>query len=116
MNFEQFKKIVQWVYKTVEEDMEHFRIEDVLQVFSLYFEAYQDFRGEGHPAPSFRQLQEAMLAMPYADEGRTIPLEAAEYETLIPAYFMTKFPNCDYRISHFFSGKIRENRYYETLY
>lgn len=114
MDFEQFQKICAWIYKTV--DTEHFSFEDCMKVFSLYFDAYRDFTGEGHPVPSYKQIAAAMEKMPFADQGRKIQLEPEDYEVLIPAYFLIRFPNCDYRISHFFAGDIRENRYYETLY
>lgn len=114
MSFEQFKKLCSWIYKTV--DTAHFSIEDCVTVFSLYFDAYRAFTGEGHPIPSYKQIAAIMEKMPFADEERRIPLEVEQYEVLIPAYFLIDFPNCDYNISHFFAGKIRENRYYETLY
>ena len=56
-------------------------------------------------------MQTARTAMNFES-----PLEAEDYRTLIPAYFLIDFQNCDYGISHFFSGEIRMNRYYETLY
>lgn len=72
--------------------------------------------GEGHPIPSYKQIAAVMEKMPYADADRRFPLTPKDYEVLIPAYFLVPFQGCDYRISHFFAGDIRENRYYETLY
>lgn len=114
MDFEQFRKICAWIYRTV--DAGHFKFEDCMKVFSLYFEAYRDFTGKGHPIPSFKQIVEIMEKMPFADTDREIALEPEDYEILIPAYFLVRFSDCDYRISHFFAGDIRKNRYYETLY
>lgn len=114
MDFEQFSKICEWVYKAV--DTAHFKFEDCMNVFSLYFEVYRDFTGKTHPVPSFKQIEAVMERMPFADKDKTIALEPESYEVLIPAYFLVRFSDCDYRISHFFAGDIRENRYYETLY
>lgn len=114
MDFAQFKNISRWIHKTV--DTEHFSFEDCMTVFDLYFNAYRDFMREEHPIPNFKQIAAVMEKMPYADVKRKFPLEPNDYKTLIPAYFLIPFSNCDYRIYHFFSGDIRENRYYETLY
>lgn len=114
MDFEQFRKICAWIYKTV--NAGHFKFEDCMKVFSLYFEAYKDFTGKSHPVPTFKQIAAIMEKMPFADADRTIELLPESYEVLIPAYFLVRFSGCDYRISHFFAGDIRENRYYETLY
>ena len=114
MDFAQFKNISRWIHKTV--DTEHFSFEDCMTVFGLYFNAYRDFMGEGHPIPSYKQIAAVMEKMPYADIERRFPLTPEDYEVLIPAYFLIQFRGCDYRISHFFAGDIRENRYYETLY
>lgn len=42
--------------------------------------------------------------------------EPTDYPYLIEAYFKTSFKDCDYNICHFFSGRIRELRFFETLY
>lgn len=113
MDSEQFKRLCAWIYRTVY--TAHFSLDDCVTVFGLYFNAYEDFIGRAHPIPSYRQIATIMEKMPFADENRRIDLFPEDYEVLIPAYFLTAFPNCDYNISHFFSGRIREFRYYETL-
>ena len=115
MTYDQFSKICAWIHKTV--DTGHFSFDDCMMVFCLYFDAYRDFTGTAHPVPAGKQIAAIMEKMPFADKARTIPLEPKDYEVLIPAYFLvTSFQDCDHRIYHFFSGDIRENRYYETLY
>lgn len=114
METEQFRKICSWIYRTV--DAAHFTYEDCMCVFRLYSEAYTDFTGNKHPVPSYKQIAAIIEKMPFADTDGEIPLSPEDYEVLIPAYFLVRFPGCDYRISHFFAGDIRENRYYETLY
>lgn len=113
MEYERFSRICAQIYKTVDT---RFSFEECMKVFDLYFTCYRDFMGEEHPIPSYRQIVAIMEKMPFADEEHRIPLEVEQYEVLIPAYFLIDFPNCDHNISHFFSGKIRENRYYETYY
>lgn len=115
MTYDQFRKICAWIHKTV--DTEHFSFDDCMTVFRTFFDAYHDFTGTDHPVPGGKQIAAIMEKMPYADKGRKIPLEPEDYETLIAAYFLTPaFQDCDHRIYHFFSGDIRENRYYETIY
>ena len=114
MDFDQFTKICKWIHNPV--DTGHLSFDDCMKVFGLYFDAYRDFTGQGHPVPGYKQIAAILEKMPFADAEGRIPLEAEDYEALIPAYFLIRFPNCDYRISHFFAGDIRENRFYETLY
>lgn len=38
------------------------------------------------------------------------------YYAMIDQHFATKYKNCDYNINHFFSGKVRELRFYESCY
>ena len=35
---------------------------------------------------------------------------------MIDQHFQTRYRRCDYNINHFFSGRIRELRFYETCY
>lgn len=114
MTFEQFENMCSLIYKTVKTDK--FSFDDCMKVFRLYFAAYRGFTGEGHPIPRYKQIATIMEKMPFADEEGSIPLEPEDYEVLIPAYFMIPFPNSDRNISHFFSGKIRENRFFEILH
>lgn len=112
MERDQFERICSHIYKLV--DTKHFRFEDCMKVFVMYFDAYRDFTGnDGHIIPGYAQIAAIMEKMPFADVGKEIPLFPCHYEKLIPAYFLIYFPNCDRNIMHFFSGKIREYRYYE---
>ena len=43
-------------------------------------------------------------------------IEPFNYKEMIDNYFYTHYPNCDRNICHFFSGKIRELKFYETSY
>lgn len=101
---------------------------EVLRVFRYYFETYELIFNEAHPAISIQQIANIIDKMPvisdseYEDEeGRRhsidVDLTPEDYKLIIDQHFNTKYQlGCDYNINHFFSGKIRENRYYETSY
>lgn len=94
-----------------------YSLEEVLHVFRYYFETYEMIFDEAHPAISIAQIASFIDCMPFIfDDGKMIDVSPDEYETIIDQHFNTRYKNCDYNINHFFSGRIRENRYYETLY
>lgn len=114
MEYERFSRICAQIYKTVKTI---FSLDDCMKVFNLYFTCYRDFMGEEHPASGYKQIAAIMEKMPTVeDDGTEFILVPEFYEAMIPAYFLIDFPNCDYNISHFFSGSIRLYRYYETCY
>lgn len=95
-----------------------YSFEEVLQVFRYYFETYELIFGEAHPMISIDQIARIIDCMPFIfDGGKMIDIYPDEYETIIDQHFHTKYmAGCDYNINHFFSGRIREMRYYETLH
>ena len=95
-----------------------YSLEEVLHVFRYYFETYELIFDEAHPAIRIAQIARIIDCMPFIfDGGKMIDISPDEYETIIDQHFNTKYmAGCDYNINHFFSGDIRENRYYETLY
>lgn len=95
-----------------------YSLEEVLQVFQYYFETYELIFGNAHPMISIAQIARIIDCMPFIfDDGEMIDISPDEYETIIDQHFVTKYKkDCDYNINHFFSGRIREMRYYETLY
>ena len=46
----------------------------------------------------------------------TMDIDPDCYEDMIDKHFRTRYRNCDYNINHFFSGRIRVLRFYETCY
>lgn len=116
-DFEKFRRAATAAY---EEADTSYTLEEALSVFTYFFHAYEAARGEPHPPIKKQQIIRIMEAMPYInqqDRGNgLVDIEAEDYPALIDAYFNTDFPNCNYRINHFFSGRIRELRYYEELY
>ena len=101
-----------------------YTLPEVLRVLRYYFETYELIFDEAHPAISIQQIANIIDKMPVIsdedEDGRRsvdVDLTPDDYEFLIDQHFNTKYQSgCDYNINHFFSGKIRENRYYETIY
>ncbi len=99
-----------------------YTLEEVLQVFRYYFDTYEYIFGKAHPIISLKQIAGIINKMPYVLDD-SIHKEQADidpvcYEAIIDQHFNTQYNcgNCDYNINHFFSGKIRDMRYYETCY
>jgi len=119
-DFDTFSKAVKMVYREGA-----YTLDDVLSVFGEYFAAYEEFIGAVHPMLKVGQIKHIMAAMPYLtkDYQSAAPrdIEPDCYPDLIAQHFLTEYKGrdgngCDYNINHFFSGSIRELRYYETLY
>ena len=91
-----------------------YSVEDALLVFRYFFQRFERHTGKPHPPISKANAARIMARMPELENG--MPLEPDMYIDLIEQYFETDFPDCDYRINHFFSGRIRDNRFYEALY
>ena len=66
------------------------------------------------------QIERIIREMPYIDEtdkaNSTMDIDPDCYEDMIDKHFRTRYRNCDYNINHFFSGRIRVLRFYETCY
>ena len=99
-----------------------YSLEEVLQVFHYYFETYEMIFDTAHPMISIDQIARIIDRMPMVLDGdyesrSMIDISPEDYEAIIDQHFVTKYKRgCDYNINHFFSGQIRDLRYYETLY
>lgn len=116
-DFRIFSNVVAKAYRQTEKTgIPLFTLSESLEIFRYYFSKYEAMREEYHPALNVAQVSNILKLMPHieADDG-TIDLSADEYPPLIDKHFQTAYRNCDYRINHFFSGKIRLLRYYEVL-
>lgn len=95
-----------------------YTLEQCLNVFRLYFEAFEDHMGRPHPPIRREQITRIMQEMPcieMEDRGGSLePLDPEDYPLLIEQHFKTQYQRCDYNINHFFSGRIRELRLYEV--
>lgn len=95
-------------------------LSDALSVFRYYFERYEEHTGRAHPPIRADQIVRICRIMPYLfteNEGNCCEdVSPLDYPALIDQHFRTKYRNCDYNVNHFFGGRIREMRYFETLY
>ncbi len=114
-DFETFSMLVKKVYKE-----SPYTLEQVLWVFRYYFMCYEAAMGKPHPNIRLEQIRHIVEAMPYIDReavgGCFVDIDLNEYQEIIDQHFRTSYRNCDYNINHFFSGQIRELRFYETCY
>lgn len=114
-DFEKFARITASVYPP-----SVYTLQDALTVFEYYFEQYEKHMGRPHPFIKASQIVRICQDMPYISRecsgGRYADIEPENYPTLIDKYFATKYRNCDRNINHFFSGRIRELKFYEELY
>lgn len=98
-----------------------YSIEEVLQVFRYYFDTYEMIFGEPHPMISVSQIAGMIEKMPFLPGDKEAyfcesSLTPEDYKAMIDQHFLTKYGHCDYNINHFFSGRIRELRFYEVCY
>lgn len=115
-SFDRFSKVAATVYN----DETPYSLADCLEVFRCYFQSYEDYKGHPHPPIKAAQIKRIIHAMPrifgeaagatQVDRGTFIET----YMAMIEQHFKTKYLRCDYNINHFFSGRIRELRFYET--
>lgn len=94
-----------------------YSLEEVSDVFLQYFTAYEKKTGHAHPPIKTDQIRRIIERMDSWDDelSRTQDVIPSTYEYLIPQHFKTKYRRCDFNINHFFSGRIREMRYYDSL-
>ena len=109
------KKGIEWLFNHCNTS---YSLKDTIEVFELFFAAYEHFTEEKHPVINVGQIKDIIENMPFVCVGNcednTLDISVEDYKLMIPAYFMTNYKNCDYHINHFFSGKIRELKYYES--
>ena len=114
-DFDRFSKIAASVYAD-----SPYSLAEVLEVFRYYFEQYEVYTGAPHPPIRANQIERIIREMPYIDETdkahSTMDIDPGCYEVMIDRHFRTRYRRCDYNINHFFSGRIRVLRFYETCY
>ncbi len=118
-NFKTFSAFATKAYKELGESP--YILDEVLAVFKCYFTKYEREMCEPHPNLRLSQIKHIISVMPYLEKdfksGAPEDIDADCYPDMINQHFKTEYRgNCDYNINHFFSGCIRELRYYETLY
>ena len=117
-DFERFTTSAKLAYRRIDNPV--YSLDEALSVFRYYFETYELVRGETHPMISLAQIQRIIERMPHADsesmDSGLCDYDPEQYRDMIDQHFITNYQHCDYNINHFFSGRIREMRYFETLY
>lgn len=115
-DFDRFSRIVTSVYNSGNP----YSLEEVLEVFRCYLQEYETHTGHSHPPLRASQVARIIQDMPWLDDagkGSTVAdIVPGCYPAIIEQHFNTKYRRCDYNINHFFFGRIRELRYYETCY
>lgn len=114
-DFEKFSNITSRVFPDGA-----YTLEEALTVFRYYFQRYEECTGRVHPPIKASQIVRIIRDMPYIceeDKGMCYTdISPDAYYAMIDQHFATKYKNCDYNINHFFSGKVRELRFYESCY
>ena len=105
-DFEIFTQMVSDAYST--ETCKTYTLDEMLMVFRYFFAKYEEYIGN-HPPVREEQLRRLMDVMPCPTDytGGCDVIDPEEYPAIIDEYFESDFKNCNYRINHFFSGKIR---------
>lgn len=113
-DFERFRNILRMVYA---DDLTPYSFEEVSNVFFRYFSTYEEYMNRPHPPIKAEQISRIIERMHCWDDefSRTTDVSPECYDYLIPQHFKTKYRHCDFNINHFFSGRIREMRYYDSL-
>lgn len=114
-DFEKFANIAASVYPQSE-----YSLQDALRVFRYYFEQYEKHLGTPHPPIRASQIVRICQDMPYISQedrgGYCEDVSPDDYCAIIDKHFSTHYRHCDYNINHFFSGRIRELRFYDELF
>ena len=85
---------------------------EVINIISYYFHRYKDYFGYDHPHIKQDVMNNVVCNLLDEPSGM-LDISTEYYAPLIDQYFETDLP-CDYHISHFMSGQIREFRNYEV--
>lgn len=116
-DFDKFRDIVRSIYPKVPDETTYTQ-EQSLAVFYCYFQYYEHYRKQPHPPIKVDQILNIIRSMGWLFDEYEEALEVfpEDYPAMIAKHFKTQYKRCDYNINHFFSGKIRTLRYYETCY
>lgn len=99
-----------------------YKFQETLDVFGYYFLTYEFIFNRVHPMLSIDQTADIIEKMPRVsvlnDDGTetVIDVYPNSYRRMIEQHFTAAYRNCNYNINHFFSGKIRANRFREIFH
>lgn len=83
------------------------------KVIECFFRRYKEIAGIDHPKLKNANMEKVIDKITSFAADTDVDIE--QWQILIDKYFSTKF-DCDYRINHFLSPEILQNRFYEELY
>ena len=111
--------VVERQFRKACKELEAENVDDVLYVVKKFYQCwFRNFGWSGEPPRrlSQREVEQCVRSMwEYEDDSGCIEyIELWEYDEMIERYFDIDFPDCDYSLTHFLSGKIRQYRLYET--
>ena len=87
--------------------------DEVLNFFMFFYETYMSVTGYEHPRLKTDTIQTIIEKLPM---DHLFEYSLDDYKEMIPKYFETDFPDCDYSLVHFMSGTIRQMRFFEVCY
>lgn len=89
--------------------------ESIKSILDYYLESYKVNRGQEHP--NFKKEQWGKIEENLDLYTKQYDLDIENWMRIIDKHFKTRYKqNCDYKLLHFISPKIIENRYYEKIY
>ena len=116
-SFEYFKLLLKKAYQEVG-DTSDMNYKDVERVFNYYFSSYMKTFHKPHKNVKLGTIKELIQKLSLCEHSgeynHVFELDVDAYKVIIDKHFKTQYDNCDYSISHFMSGDIRANRFYET--
>lgn len=115
IDYEILKRQIRSACKQEELDDEE-EVNDIVEIIIYYFKAYHSSFGIYHPRVKQTVMRKVVLNIHYPDSEIVDGADVDDYKEMIDKHFETRYDNCDYHISHFFTGRITENRFYETCY
>lgn len=87
--------------------------QEVFDFFMTFYETYMSATGYEHPRLKTDTIL-TIIENLSCDDMFEYSLD--DYREMIPKYFDTDFPDCDYSLAHFMSGTIRQMRFFEVCF
>lgn len=86
--------------------------DEVIRIVNYFYRKYQEVFGCPHPIMTQNTMDNVVASIiSGTDLVKDVDFEI--YRGLIDSYFELDMPNCDYHITHFVSGHVRDYRWYD---
>jgi len=86
--------------------------EDVFRIIEYFYQKYHEVFGCPHPILT-QHTMDNVVASIIMGTDLVQDVDFKIYKELIDSYFELDMPNCDYHITHFVSGHVRDYRWYD---